>query len=237
MKKFATFDIDGTLIRWQLYHVIVDRLAKNGQLGAEAVGQLKEARMHWKNREHIDAFSEYEAVLISLFEQALPKIEAEQFDTLVSGVIEEYKGQVYRYTRDLIKELKQKDYFLLAISGSHHELVEKVARHYGFNDWVGTKYERAKTGFSGKKYVPSLDKKKALTTLIKKHGLQLAGSLAIGDSDSDAPMLEMAEQPIAFNPDRKLFETAKQRGWKVVLERKNMIYQLEKQGATYVLVI
>src|SRR3546814_11785501 len=29
MKKFAVFDIDGTLIRWQLYHAVVETVAKD----------------------------------------------------------------------------------------------------------------------------------------------------------------------------------------------------------------
>jgi phosphoserine phosphatase len=32
-KRFAVFDLDGTLVRWQLYHALVDRLAKKGYLG------------------------------------------------------------------------------------------------------------------------------------------------------------------------------------------------------------
>ena len=35
MNKFAVFDIDGTLIRWQLYHAIADELAKSGHIDAE----------------------------------------------------------------------------------------------------------------------------------------------------------------------------------------------------------
>ncbi len=234
-KRFAVFDIDGTLIRWQLYHVIVDRLAKRGALGESADRQLHEARMAWKRREQPEGFKKYELKLIEVYEAALHKISTQIFDNIVNEVISEYKDQTYVYTRDQAKKLKQKGYILLAISGSHHELVEQVAKHYQFDDFIGSRYERSGKGFSGRKFIASLDKRSALSSMVKKHELSYKDSIAIGDSASDISMLELVEQPIAFNPDKSLFETADKKGWKIVLERKNMIYELEKQDGKYIL--
>ncbi len=235
-KQFAVFDIDGTLIRWQLYHAIVDKLAKEGALGDSARDRLHEARMVWKRREGPDSFKEYERILIEVYESAIPGLSAVTFDEMVQKVISEYKEQTYTYTRDLVKSLKSKGFFLLAISGSHEELVEQLAKYYHFDDWAGTRYERTGTGFSGRKFVASLDKKNALEKLVSAHGLTYKGSIAIGDSLSDAPMLELAEYPIAFNPDKALFQTAKTNRWKIVLERKNMVYELEEKNGNYILV-
>jgi len=233
MNKFAVFDIDGTLIRWQLYHVIVDRLAKSGELSADADARLKTARRRWKNREHNESFAEYELELIQIFESSLKSINPASFDKLVKSVVEEYKEQVYTYTRDLIRSLKEKGYILLAISGSHHELVEEVAKFYGFNDWVGTKYERGESGYSGESYIASFHKAEILKQLIRKHNLNIEDSYGVGDSKSDAPMLEMVANPIAFNPDQNLFAIAQNNKWNVVVERKNMIYQLEYKDGSY----
>ena len=235
MKKFAVFDIDGTLIRWQLYHVITDRLAKSGALGEKAPRDIRDARMRWKRRESKEGFHEYEKVLIQKYEAALTKIKPEEFDELVLSVIEEYKDQVYTYTRNLIETLRKKGYFLLAISGSHQELVGHMAQYYKFDDFIGSQYERTSEGFSGKSYIPSFDKASALRKLVETHNLDYKQSYAVGDTSSDAPMLEMVENPIAFNPDTKLFEAAQKNGWKVVVERKNMIYQLEQQNGIYLL--
>jgi phosphoserine phosphatase len=48
-------------------------------------------------------------------------------------------------------------------------------------------------------------------------------------------MLEAVEQPIAMNPSQKLFDHAQKHGWKIVVERKNMIYELEDRDGSYVL--
>lgn len=235
MSKFAVFDIDGTLIRWQLYHAVVDKLAATGNLGSDAKEKLREARMIWKRREHPEAFKEYEKCLIEIYESAFPKLDVNQFDVMVTEVIEEYKDQVYTYTRDFLKSLKGQGYTLLAISGSHHELVEEMAKYYGFDDYVGTRYSREDGRFTGMEFLATKDKQAILKSLVKKHNLEMNGSIAVGDSASDAGMLEVVEQPIAFNPDRALLKIAQENGWKVVIERKNVVYELERKNGEYIL--
>lgn len=236
MNKFAVFDIDGTLIRWQLYHAVVDRLAKQNMLGAEAHRQLHEARMIWKRREHPNAFRDYEHSLISIYENALPSLSPKAFDDVVEDIAREYKEQVYTYTRDLARTLKKKEYLLIAISGSHEELIGHVAKQYNFDLWVGTRYERKNGRFTGKKFVASKDKETELKKLVSTHALSFKDSVGVGDSKSDASFLRLVKQPIAFNPDRELFSIAKDSGWKVVIERKNMVYKLESRSGNYILV-
>mgnify|MGYP003441573474 FL=1 len=132
--------------------------------------------------------------------------------------------------------MKSEGYVLLAISGSHQEIVEQVAKYYGFDDAIGTTYTRSNKIFSGEKFIASSDKKSNLEKLVQKHNLDFVGSYAIGDSHSDAAMLELVENPIAFNPDKELFEVAKSKNWNVVIERKNMIYELEPHDGHYILV-
>lgn len=232
-RKFAVFDIDGTLIRWQLYHAVVDKLASSGALGDQAKHNLRSARMVWKNREHSEAFKDYEHELINVYESAIGDIDTGHFDELVDEVIEEYKDQVYTYTRDLLIALKSEGYFLVAISGSHNELVEKLAKYYGFDEWAGTKYERKSGRFSGNKFVASLNKKTLLEAIIKNRDLNLKDSYGVGDSMGDAPMLEIVDNPIAFNPAQDLYQLAKEKGWQIVVERKNVVYRLEKSDNLY----
>jgi HAD superfamily hydrolase (TIGR01490 family) len=234
-KPFAVFDIDGTLIRWQLYHAIADALARRGYVKPEAFQTIRESRMEWKRRTGETSFKDYEKQLIITYENVLKGLTVCQFEEAVDAVFTEYKDQVYTYTRNLISELKQKGYILLAISGSQTEIVAKIAGYYGFLDYVGTVYEHDSRRFSGQKTIGSADKAKALENMIKAHGLTVQGSIATGDSASDISMLERVEIPIAFNPEKKLFDYAKQRGWKIIVERKNMIYELEAKDGSYVL--
>ncbi|MDR1970007.1 MAG: HAD family phosphatase [Candidatus Nomurabacteria bacterium] len=232
MKKFAVFDIDGTLIRWQLYHAVVNRLAASGALGDNFYNQIREARRKWKNR--AQPFSEYERTLVDKFLLVMPQLDIQQYEHVIGDIWNEYRDQTYIYTRDLIKRLKKEGYFLLIISGSPSEVIERLAKYYDFDDFRACVFQRDQGGrFTGKITSPVHNKKLALQKLVKEHGLDWQGSIAVGDSGSDIAMLTQVEQPIAFNPDRVLFDAARERGWQIVIERKNVVYELTpcKNGA------
>lgn len=234
-RPFAVFDIDGTLIRWQLYHAIADSLAKSGHLKKSIYDEVRNARMSWKRREHGDAFKVYESRMVEAYEQMFESLSVEQFLEAAELVFTEYKDQVYTYTRGLISSLKKQGYLMFAISGSQHEVVKMIADYYEFDDFQGTVYEQADGRFTGQKQVASHIKQTVLQRLIKKHNATLKGSIGVGDSPGDIPMLEMVENPIAFNPDSKLFAAAADNGWEIVIERKNVVYKLEPKNNNYVL--
>ena len=71
-----------------------------------------------------------------------------------------------------------------------------------------------------------MNKAAILTRALRKEDITLEGSIGVGDTESDIPMLEMVETPIAFNPNQKLLTHAKRRGWKIVVERKDVIYEI-----------
>ncbi len=234
-RPFAVFDIDGTLIRWQLYHAIAEALAKRGYIDARTHQKIRDARMLWKRRTHGEAFGAYQSELVIVYEKLLLDLSVKSFNEAVQVVFDEYKDQVYTYTRELIKQLKKDGYLLFAISGSQMEIVSKISKHYGFDDCVGTIYEHEGDKFTGAVTLHLGGKNVVLKELIKKHHASLKGSVAVGDGASDISMLEMVKIPIAFNPEKKLFDYAKGKGWKIVVERKNMVYELEKKDGRYVL--
>jgi phosphoserine phosphatase len=49
----------------------------------------------------------------------------------------------------------------------------------------------------------------------------------MGDTLSDVGFLEMVQTPIAFNPNRSLFEVARRSNWPIVVERKDVVYNLQ----------
>lgn len=234
-KKFAAFDIDGTLYRDALFHDVVEQLIADGALPQDAIHEYLSEFKAWKTRQHEDTFNEYVNAHVGYFEKRLPSITVEQYLKAIDSLFERKKDIVHTYTRDLIKELKGQGYFLIAISGSQIEIVERFAKYYGFDDWVGQIHEQVEGSFTGKSSKTFKGKDTFLQKLIEKHNLDTTDSIAIGDSIGDASMLEMVEQPIAFNPEKLLYNHARERGWKIVVERKNVIYQLEHQDGHYVL--
>lgn len=234
-RPFAVFDIDGTLIRWQLYHAAVDALANLGHIKREDHQAIKDARMNWKRRAPGASFKSYEQEAVKLYEKLLFSLTVKQFEKAAEQVLAEYRDQVYTFTRDLISDLKSKGYLLFAISGSHSELVSEIAKHYGFDDFSATVYHRKDGKFTGTQDFVASKKDEALEALVKKHKATYRGSVAVGDSLSDAKMLQLVEQPIAFNPEKELFDHAKAKGWPIIIERKNVVYRLERVDGRYCL--
>ena len=236
-RQFAVFDIDGTLIRWQLYHALGDELVRMKIISTNNYQAVRNARMLWKKRSTPDLYRQYEYTIIEVVEKALIGIKFLDLEKAYIKVISEYKDQAYAYTRDLITKLKAENYLIFAVSGSHHGIVAKIAEHYGFDDYSGTTYSDEDGVITGLKDIMILDRKpEKLKELVKKHNCTWKGSIAVGDSESDIPMLETVSNPIAFNPTQKLFKHAEIQGWKIVIERKNMIYELESNDGRYQLV-
>ena len=235
-RPFAVFDIDGTVLRWQLYHALVDELVKRGHFDPKSYEAVRQARFTWKQRSHANSYSEYEISLVKYFDSAITGLKKSVLIESGQAVFDIYKDQVYTYTRDLIKDLKAKDYLLFAISASQDEIVKLLAEYYGFDSAGGSVYEVNNGVYTGKSQILRSERKSEfLRRLVFANKASWKGSIAVGDSESDIPMLASVEKPIAFNPTAELFDHAKQQNWGVVVERKNMIYQLEPKNGSFVL--
>lgn len=232
-KPFAVFDIDGTIVRWQLYHAVTDQLVRNGQIDAKAFEKVRHIRMNWKKRVGEDSFRDYEKALVQVFTNAIAGMSVAEFVKASDTAFEEYKDQVYTYTRDLIRQLQADDYLLFAISGSPSIIVEKLVRYYGFDDFAATNYPAKDGHFTGEEELSLGKKPQLLKMLVDKHGASHDNSIAVGDSEGDIDMLAMVARPIAFNPSKGLFNHAHEQGWEIIVERKNVVYELEQQNGHY----
>ncbi len=226
-RPVAVFDIDGTIFRSSLLLELVERLIEREIFPAEARAEYEEDRIKWLDRK--GDYHTYIQKIVEVFEKQIKGVSYAEVANLAGEVIEEKKHRVYRHTRDLVKDLKKKGYFLLAISHSPKFIVDGFGYEAGFDKTYGVFYTTgASDKFTGEIEDKDLILNKAavLQRAIRKEGLTLDGSVIVGDTESDIPMLEMAETAIAFNPNAKLYQHAKRRGWKVVVERKDVIYEL-----------
>lgn len=232
-RRFAVFDIDGTLFRSGLYREVFNKLIDMGALPELLQDRLSDKQNAWQRRAHGRAFKEFEQSMAELMDQHLPRLKIEDFDLAAEQVIADHKDNVYVYTRDLARSLKKQGYFLIAISGSQKELVEPFAKHYGFDTWVGQEFERGETYFTGNIVKTHKNKGPLLQKVIEDNNLTTAGSVAIGDSSGDIDLFTAVESPIVFNPDQDLLAIAQKHSWKIVVERKNVIYTLTYNGSQY----
>ncbi len=226
--RVAFFDIDGTIFRSSLLIELVEGLIKEGIFPAEAAEEYREAFEAWRNRE-----GSYEVYIHAVIETFLRHIQGVYYGDFVEvgrRVVAVQRRIVYRYTRDLIKKLKQEGYYLVAISQSPKAVLDEFCEQYGFDKVYGRVYELGpQDRFTGVVIDEHLIiNKSAIVQRVYANNPSLTTeeSIAIGDTDGDISLLETVENPICFNPNSTLYHHAKRRQWEVVVERKDVIYYL-----------
>lgn len=227
MKKFAVFDIDGTLFRWQLYHELFDTLLAANLIPKLEAAKVLESRTRWQQR--LDSYSTYEMSLVGLMEQAIVGLDEKQLMTFADDILATHGQRLYRYTRTLLNTLKADGYVLIAISASHQQLVERFSRLHNIDIAIGKNHVIKDGKLTGEAEIVHGQKAKILDRIVKDNDLSWEDSYAVGDSDGDITMLEKVTNPIAFNPSEQLLAVAMERDWKIVIERKNIAYTLEKR--------
>ncbi len=226
-KKVAIFDIDGTIFRSSLMIELVDELIDEGLFPKRARNTYRAAHIQWLDRK--GSYDDYIMAVVKAFMRNITGVRFDKYIAVARRVIEIHKDRTYRYTRDLVQELKKKDYYLLAISNSPKDILDFFCSQYGFDKVYGRMYEvGVKDTFTGALITPKLvqDKAKLLQRTLLKENLVLSGSIGVGDSEADIPFLKLVDRPICFNPNRKLYTYARKNGWEIVVERKDMLYKL-----------
>ncbi len=226
-KPVAFFDIDGTLFRSSLLIDLVEKMLERGIFPEAARDDFTDTYESWLNRE--GTYEDYIEAVIKVFLKHLKGVYYGDFADVGREVVASKNKMVYRYTRDLISELKKDGYFLVAISQSPKTILDDFCRQYGFDKVYGRMYETGPQDlFTGTVIDEHLIANKAniVTRVLQSEDVTPEGSVGVGDTEGDISLLEAVEKPICFNPNRTLFEHAKRMGWPLVVERKDVIYEL-----------
>ena len=226
-RKIAAFDIDGNVFRSSLLLELVEELIAEGVFPAQTRNAYERELLRWLDRK--GDYEMYVDKVVSVFARQLKGIPFSVGQKAAAKVIKEKQNRTYRYTRDLIQALKRKGYFLVAISHSPKFIAGPFGKKLGFDKVYGSLYATdGKKRFTGKVDYEEMimDKAAVLAHAMKKFDAGKKDSVAVGDTESDIPMLSSVAEPIAFNPNRQLYRYATKKGWKVVVERKDVIYEI-----------
>ncbi len=223
--KLAIFDIDGTIFRKNLHFELISELTWRGIFSKKAKGAIVSAYASWL--ENKGTYEVYRSKLVKIYEKEIKGCLQKDIIKASREVANFNKDRIYIYARDLIKELRT-DYALVAISGSPIEIVREYNKYLKFDEVFGSVYETDGRGkYTGRPiFEPVKDKGRALDQFIAERGFTLKSSVGVGDTESDISFLEMVDLPIAFNPNLNLEKVARRKKWKIVVEKKDVIYNI-----------
>ncbi len=236
-KQFAVFDIDGTIARTSLLQQIVRVLVNRGKLGVGPAQEIENLLHDFRQRIADDNFGEYMKQAVEIMFGGMPKgLSVEEYDEIIDVVVKNSLTHTYVYTRQLIQSLKRNNYFLISISGSETRAVGTFSKALGFDAWVGqVNYLNDGKKLTGEIQSLGQPKDRILDAIISKFQLDTKYSMAVGDTSTDIPILAKVDNPIVFNPNQALFKIAREKGWMVIIERKDMVYGLAKEDGVYFL--
>ena len=224
--KVAFFDIDGTIFRKNLAFELISELVWMNVFPKYVKDDLVKLYANWL--EHKGVYEDYRRALVELYAKHLKGCQEESLKKASQSVVRFHKDRTYIFANQIIKDLKSRDYHLVAISGSPKEIVEEFNKHLGFEAALGSVYEVDEKGiYTGRVvFEPPHDKGAVVRQYVAEHQLTLADSYGVGDTESDANMLEVVAHPIAFNPNENLKRIAENEKWKIVVEKKDVIYEI-----------
>ncbi len=236
--KMAIFDIDGTIFRSSLVLELMAVLVDRKIFKQSTVAQIQDSYEAWLNRH--GSYESFIMNLVTVYQKNIIGCSAEKVNEAIAYLLEQQRDHLYRYTRTLIKNCKQQGYFLFAVSGSPTDIVEPFSDYLGFHGSCGREYEVIKDRYTGKvsnDIEMNLNKDKLVKKYLSDHGLtaDFTKSLAIGDTETEIPLLKLVGKPIPFNPNKQLASYAKKQGWPIVVERKDVVYELNKYSFSKIL--
>lgn len=224
--KLAVFDIDGTIFRKNLHFELIEELVYEKIFSSTVKTELVGAYGAWLNNE--GTYDQYRIKLVKLYGKYIRGCSQSKVLDAAKQVASFNAKRIYILARDMIKKLKKENYLLLTISGSPFEIVKEYAQIFDFDAFYGSVYEVDKNGFyTGRAiFEPTMNKGVVVKQFVAENNLSLKGSFGMGDTESDASFLELVDKPIAFNPNQNLKVIAEKNHWKIMVEKKDVIYEI-----------
>jgi HAD superfamily hydrolase (TIGR01490 family) len=233
--RLAIFDIDGTIFRSSLIVELFNELVRRGVFPEHAKREVERNYLAWLNRR--GHYNDYIMKVVQVFYREIAGCLVRRVAPAVLATIAWQKDRVHRYPRKLIAQFRKQGYYIMAVSNSPDPMVKQFARVMKFDDAIGYVLEVVDGTYTGRSIMNGttypgatwMDKISILKRYLRDRGMRvdLRHSVMIGDSEGDLPLLSYVGTPIAFNPSLPLARIARRKGWRIVVERKDVVYRIK----------
>lgn len=216
-KKCGFFDVDGTLLRGYIIQSFPRYLADNGYIQTKYANKIDKIITNYdkKKIEYREA-AERVAILYALGLKGKHKSEISLWSKeFMNSYV---PSNILSYTKKLISHIKNLVDIIIAVSGSPIEPIKEL-KFLGFDQLFGSLIESENGIYTGKVVANLiLGEKKAQTAkkISKELNIDLTRSVAFGDTDQDAFLLNMVGLPLAINPNKKLRKICSLKDWLIL---------------------
>ena len=217
MTAASFYDLDGTLVRTNLVHVL-------GFYALNQQGLLPAVRKTASTLARTPLFmatNTYSRKVFSRYFFARYKGESEdRLRYLADEVFESVlKPNIYPGTYELLAKSRAQGLRQVLVTGALDLSIHRLIEHLELDDYVANRLEFVDGMATGRLLPPvmaSATKASWIRSYAERESINLGDSYAYSDSMSDLPMLSMVGHPAAVNPDMRLRATAIEHDWPVL---------------------
>lgn len=229
-RPFAAFDVDGTIFKSSLLEKAIDACIAAHIFDTDAFNEAAANRRRWQINNNEGVYQAYLHHLVGAFVTQIAGVNVEQFNQVAEAMVAEHTVRKFIFPRRLMHALED-SHHIVAISGSPTMLVEPFLGDVPVQSTFGSTFDIEGDRFTGGAASVG-DKAAILRHLVSQGTAEHAGSVAVGDTISDAAMLGYAATAIMFNPSRTLTNHGAPQGWLQIYEVKDRIVALKLDAAT-----
>ncbi|MDT7551161.1 MAG: hypothetical protein QOE84_3555 [Actinomycetota bacterium] len=213
----AFFDVDNTMIRGASIYFFGKGMAGRGLITTRDILRFgwQQLEFRVKGKENLEAVAEAR-------DKALGLVAGKAVDEIVAYGEEIYdelmERRIWSGTRALAQQHLDAGQRVWLVTATPVELARIIAKRLGLTGALGTVSEVEDGLYTGRLVGEPLHgpaKAEAVRALAEREGLDLTRCTAYSDSANDVPMLSAVGHAVAINPDTKLREEARLRGWDV----------------------
>ncbi len=215
--RLAVFDIDGTTIDGQSPAIVTLNLFTDGVLG---IGSALMAGI-WGLRYKAGLTVETTEVRQRVF-AAFREMPVEQANQILADIYEKRVApRIREKALDRIRWHQERGDVVVFVSASFDYIAKLLAADIGVDRQLSTKMGVKDGRYTGKVEGLPVEGDEKPVRLAQYADAEFGEgrwelAYSYGDHETDIPMLEMAEHPVAVNPKRGLESVAKERGWDIV---------------------
>lgn len=210
-KKLAFFDIDGVIYDG---HTIFDQIQNQEERGILAKGTWNKILIEIE--EYKSGRKNYKQAADTMLKISALSIKGNSYKEMLddtTNYMVRNKNKFFQYFAKTVPLLKKK-YDIYFVTTNFQFMCEAICGIFGTKNYLSSIAEVKNGKFTGKVELSLGGNKGIVKNLIKKYGKK--GSIAVGDSENDADMLNKVEYPFVFEPNEKLEKISKDSGWKSI---------------------
>lgn len=214
----AVFDFGQTLVHGDPMYDLALHLRGRGLFDLARWPELEEGMRGY--REHLVPYGEAVARIMHAIAAGLRGLPLADFEAACREFYGgSYRDALYPYARPLVAEFRARGMRTVGVTGICETMARVIAEDLELDHVIATPFGVDAQGrLDGTSRYPEDDdwKGRALRRLAAAAGLDLARSVAFGDSEADAPLFLACGRAVCLNARRELLALARERGWTVV---------------------